>query len=285
VSEPAATRPLVALPAPPELPVPCLALVTDRHQAQGRPLAAVVAAALDGGVNLVQLREKDLSARELWALAIRLRELTEGRALFLVNDRLDVALAAGADGAHLAGHSLPPAAARAALGPERLIGCSVHDAAEAEAAARGGADYLLVGTLYPSRSHPGQAGAGPALVEGLRPLVDVPLVGIGGITARTAREVLVAGARGVAVISAIMAAPDPAAAAAKLRDALRTVEPLRRPGRPPQPPNIGGSPGTKAPTDARSVGMASPSQPPNPGGSQGAAGAHPRMGAADGPGR
>jgi thiamine-phosphate diphosphorylase len=217
----------------PELPVPCLALVTDRHATQGRPLDTVVAAALDGGVNLVQLREKDLSARELWALAIRLRELTEGRALLLVNDRLDVALAAGADGVQLAGHSLPPAAARAALGPQRLIGCSVHDATEAEAAARGGADFLLVGTLYPSRSHPGQAGAGPALIEEVRGAVDLPLVGIGGISALTARGVLMAGARGVAVISAIMAAPDPAAAAAKLRDALRTVEPLRR--GPPRP--------------------------------------------------
>jgi thiamine-phosphate pyrophosphorylase len=210
----------------PWLPAPCLMLVTDRHATQGRPLDAVVAGALDGGVNAVQLREKDLSARELWALAIRLRELTEGRALFLINDRLDVALAAGADGVHLAGHSLPPAAARAALGPERLIGCSVHDAAEAQAAAQGGADYLVVGTLYPSRSHPGVAGAGPALVEELRGLVEMPLVGIGGIIARNAREVLVAGARGVAVITAILAAPDPAVAAAKLRDALRTVEPL-----------------------------------------------------------
>jgi thiamine-phosphate pyrophosphorylase len=207
--------------------VPCLALVTDRQAAQGRRLETVVAAALDGGVNLVQLREKDLSARELWGLAIRLRELTEGRALLLVNDRLDVALAAGADGVHLAGHSLPPAAARAALGPGRLVGCSVHDTAEAEEAARGGADFLFVGTLYPSRSHPGRAGGGPRLVEELREAVDLPLVGIGGITARTAREVLMAGARGVAVISAIMAAPDPAAAAARLRDALRTVEPLR----------------------------------------------------------
>jgi thiamine-phosphate pyrophosphorylase len=176
----------------------------------------------------VQLREKDLTARELWAVAIRLRELTEGRALFLVNDRLDVALAAGADGVHLAGHSLPPAAARAALGPHPLIGCSVHDVAEAEAAARGGADYLLVGTLYPSRSKPGRESAGPGLVEEIRQAVDVPLLGIGGIIARNAREVLYAGARGVAVISAIMAAPDPAAAAAKLRQALRTVEPLSR---------------------------------------------------------
>ncbi|HLH26970.1 MAG TPA: thiamine phosphate synthase [Chloroflexota bacterium] len=233
MSAPEPRRAVEAAAAPPELPIPCLALVTDRHAAQGRPLDAVVAAALDGGVNLVQLREKDLPARELWSLATRLRELTAGRALFLVNDRLDVALAAGADGVHLAGHSLPPAAARALLGPDRLIGCSVHDAAQAEEAARGRPDYLFVGTLYPSRSHPGQPAAGPRLVEELRETTDVPLVGIGGITVRTAREVLMAGARGVAVISAIMAAPDPAAAAARLRDALRTVEPLRR--RPPQP--------------------------------------------------
>ncbi len=216
----------------PALPVPCLMLVTDRRAARGRPLEAVVAAALEGGVNAVQLREKDLSARELWALATRLREVTAGRALLLVNDRLDVALAAGADGVHLAGHSMPPAAARAVLGPDRLIGCSVHDVAEAEAAALGGADYLVVGTLYPSRSHPGGEATGPALVETLRGLVDVPLVGIGGIIARNAREVLIAGARGVAVISAIMAAPDPAGAAAGLREALRTVEPLRGIGGP-----------------------------------------------------
>ena len=210
----------------PPLPTPCLALVTDRHQTRGRPLEAVIGAALDGGVNLVQLREKDLSARELWAVAIRLRELTEGRALFLVNDRLDVALAAGADGVHLAGHSLPPAAARAVLGPARVLGCSVHDLAEAEAAAAGDPDYLLVGTLYPSRSKPGREAAGPALVQDLRGAVEAPLLGIGGITAHNAREALYAGARGVAVISAIMAARDPAAAAAKLREALRTVEPL-----------------------------------------------------------
>jgi thiamine-phosphate pyrophosphorylase len=217
------------LPSPPAqapaLPAPCLMLVTDRHATRGRPLEAVVAAALDGGVNVVQLREKDLPARELWPLAVRLRDLTAGRALFLINDRLDVALAAGADGVQLAGHSLPPAAARAVAGPGHLIGCSVHDAAEAVAAAEGGADYLLVGTIYPSRSHPDQPGAGPALIERLRATVDLPLVGIGGIAPANARAVLIAGARGVAVITAILAAPDPAAAAAALREALRTVEP------------------------------------------------------------
>jgi thiamine-phosphate pyrophosphorylase len=204
-------------------------LVTDRHQAQGRPLEAVVAAALDGGVNVVQLREKDLTARELWALAVRLRDVTAGRALLVINDRLDVAVAVEADGVHLGGHSLPASEARTVVGHGRLVGCSVHDRAEAEAAARGGADYLLVGTLYPSRSKPGRVAAGPALLEELREHVDLPLVGIGGIIPRNAREVLSAGGRGVAVISAIMAAPDPAAAAARLRQALRTVEPLRPP--------------------------------------------------------
>jgi thiamine-phosphate pyrophosphorylase len=206
-------------------------LVTDRHQARKRPLEWVVAAALDGGVNLVQLREKDLSARELWPLAARLRELTEGRALFVVNDRLDVALAVGADGVHLAGHSLPPGAARTVGGAARLIGASVHDLGEAERASQGGADYLLVGTLYPTGSKPGHPGAGPELLQEIREAVDVPLLGIGGITARTARDVLAAGARGVAVVSAIMGADDPAAAAAEIRQALRTVEPLPRPAR------------------------------------------------------
>jgi thiamine-phosphate pyrophosphorylase len=214
-----------------ELPIPCLALVTDRHLAPRRPLEVVVAAALDGGVNLVQLREKDLSARELWGLATRLRELTEGRALFVVNDRLDVALAVGADGVHLAGHSLPASAARSAAGPARLIGVSVHDRGEAELAALGGADYLLVGTLYPTGSKPGHPGAGPEMLRVIREAVDAPLLGIGGITAGTARDVLAAGARGVAVVSAIMTAEDPAAAAAELRQALRTVEPLPRPAR------------------------------------------------------
>jgi len=209
-----------------ELPAPALMLVTDRHQTRGRPLETVVAAALDGGVNLVQLREKDLPARELYGLARRLRDLTAGRALLLVNDRLDVALAVEADGAHLAGHSLPPVAARAVLGPHRLLGASVHSRAEAEAAACGGVDYLLVGTLYPSRSHPEVAPAGLGLVQELCRAVDVPLLGIGGITPRNAREVLAAGARGVAVITTITLAPDPAAAAARLRLALRTVEPL-----------------------------------------------------------
>jgi thiamine-phosphate pyrophosphorylase len=210
----------------PPLPAPALMLVTDRHQTRGRPLEAVVAAALDGGVNLVQVREKDLAARELYPLARRLRDLTAGRALLLINDRLDVALAVEADGAHLAGHSLPPEAARRVLGPERLLGVSVHSRAEAEAAAAAGADYLLVGTLYPSRSHPEIQAAGPGLVQELCQAVDVPLIGIGGIVPRNAREVLAAGARGVAVITAITLAPDPTTAAARLRMALRTVEPL-----------------------------------------------------------
>src|SRR5262249_26794947 len=149
----------------------------------------------------------------------------------VINDRLDVALAVQADGVHLAGHSLPPAQARAVVGGGYLVGCSVHDAAEATVAAAGGADYPFGGTLDPSRSKPGREAAGPGLIRGRGGGGALPLVGIGGIVPRNAREVLYAGARGVAVISAIMAAPDPAAAAARLRQALRTVEPLRQSGR------------------------------------------------------
>src|SRR5215211_2602487 len=118
--------------ARPELPAPALMLVTDSEQV-GERTREIVAAALDGGVNMVQLRAKTHTARELYALALRLRDLTAGRALLLINDRLDVARAVQADGAHLAGHSLPPVAARAALGEAMLLGVSVHSVAEAEA--------------------------------------------------------------------------------------------------------------------------------------------------------
>src|SRR5262249_49991061 len=122
-------------PAAAALPIPCLMLVTDRRLARGGDLVGVVDAAVDGGVNAVQLREKDLSAMELWRLAVRLRDAIGDRALFLVNDRLDVAMAVAADGVHLPGDGLPARAVRAVAGAGRLVGCSVHDVAQARACA------------------------------------------------------------------------------------------------------------------------------------------------------
>lgn len=211
-------------PVPPQaprwcrsLPRPVLHLITDR---QAPDLVARVDAALRGGVDWVQVRDKSAAAGELYALALDLLpRCRRAGAGLLVNDRVDVALAAGADGVHLARKSLPVAAARPLL-PGRLLGVSVHSLAEAVAAARAGADYLTFGSVFPTRSHPGQAPAGPEALAEVVAAVDVPVLAIGGITPANVAAVLATGAAGVAVISSILEEPDPAAAAARLREAL-----------------------------------------------------------------
>lgn len=200
---------------------PWLMLVTDRSLTPAAELPAAVEAAVAGGVDAVQLREKGLPAGELYRLGLQLRAVTARQgALLLVNDRLDVALAVGADGVHLGETALPVAAARAVAGGRLLIGRSVHGVEAALAAARAGADYLVVGTVFPSRSHPGGPVGGLELVRAVAAAVRVPVLGIGGITVANAAAVVQAGAAGVAVISAVLGAPDPAAAAAELRRAL-----------------------------------------------------------------
>ncbi len=197
-------------------------LVTDRAQTHGRPLEDVVRAALDGGVDAVQLREKDLLGAELLRLAEALRTLTAryGAAL-LVNDRVDVALAAGADGVHLGQHGIPPAVARRIVGRDRLIGVSTHTPAEAAEAARAGADFVVFGPVFAT---PSKAAYGPP--RGIEELgavagaLAIPVFAIGGITAARAAIVRVAGAGGVAVISAVVAADDPARAAREIAAAL-----------------------------------------------------------------
>jgi thiamine-phosphate pyrophosphorylase len=201
---------------------PSLYLVTDRRQAHGRPLADVVHAALDGGVDGVQLREKDLLGAELLRLATALRELTARYdAALLVNDRIDVALAAGADGVHLPRDGFPVPAARALLGARRLIAVSTHAPAEVTAAAAEGADFVVFGPVYATAS---KAAFGPP--RGTEDLAracaasTIPVLAIGGITAGRTAAVRAAGASGVAVVSAIMAAEDAAEAARELSRAL-----------------------------------------------------------------
>lgn len=205
------------------LPVPCLALVSDRTLCEDLPLAEKVAQAVAGGANLVQLREKDLPAGELLQLAQSLRRITAGRARLLVNDRLDVALAADADGVHLPERGLPVAEARRLLGREHIIGRSVHSLEEARRAQEEGADYVQVGTIYPSRSHPDAAPAGPRLIEEVARQLRIPVLAIGGLTAENVAEVMRSGAAGVAVISAILAAPSPQLAAEALWRAIQTA--------------------------------------------------------------
>lgn len=195
-----------------------LYLITDRMQTAGRELPAVVAEALRGGLRAVQLREKDLTAGQLFELAVELRQLTgEHGAKLLINDRIDVALAVAADGVHLGKASLPVSEARRILGGERLIGYSAHSVEEALQAQREGADFVTLGPVYqtPSKALYGDP-LGPGVLAKAARVLKIPLFALGGVSHVSAAEVLSAGAQGVALISAIMAAPDPALATESL---------------------------------------------------------------------
>lgn len=198
-----------------------LYFVTDRTQTNNRPLVEVVHAALDGGLQALQLREKDLEGGELYRLASTLRELTARyRTRLFINDRLDVALAVDADGVHLGQASVPVSTARQLLGPGKLIGVSTHSLDEITAAA--GADFLLFGPVYftPSKAEYGA----PQGVNRLRSAVlhgPAPVFAIGGMKLAQIPEALATGAHGIGVITAISAAPDPAQATRELLEKLR----------------------------------------------------------------
>jgi thiamine-phosphate diphosphorylase len=199
---------------------PSLMLITDRSRLRGRPIEEVASQAVDGGVTVVQLREKDLSSGDLYDLAVTVHAVLRGRALLLVNDRIDVAIAAGADGVHLPEHTLPLQKLRDYVGDACIVGRSVHSVEAALRAEQEGADYVQVGAVYETRSHPGQTPAGIALVRAVAEAVRVPIVAVGGITPERVAEVIEAGADGIAVIGAILDADDPQAAARALRTAL-----------------------------------------------------------------
>lgn len=199
-----------------------LYLVTDRHRTRGRPLLEVVEAALQGGVGAVQLREKDLPAGQLFDCARKLRELCRRYgARLLVNDRIDVALAAGADGVHLPVSSFACADARKLLGPTALIGVSTHSFAEAHAARAAGADFIVFGPVFdtPSKRAFGSPVGLDALARVTRETA-LPVFAIGGITADRVETVCQRGAHGVALVSAILAADDPCVAAESVTHSL-----------------------------------------------------------------
>ena len=206
----------------PDLPKPCLCLVTDRTLIKGGrgDLIERVSLAVEGGVDLVQLREKDLPSGELLELATSILAAIAGRAKLIVNERADVALAAGAQGVQLGEDALTVSAARKTVGSGALIGRSVHSESTASQAQADGADYLIVGTMFASRSHPGQEPAGPGLMRQISGNCRLPLIGIGGITPENAPQLIEAGASGVAVITNILAASDPKAASMRLKEAI-----------------------------------------------------------------
>ena len=211
-----------------------LYLCTDARRERG-DLAEFADAALAGGVDIIQLRDKGSvgeqrfgpleAGDELAALEVLADAARRHRALFAVNDRADIARAAGADVLHLGQGDLPLAVAREIVGPGGLIGLSTHDPEQAAtAAAAAGVDYFCVGPCWPTPTKPGRAAPGLQLVRRAAEITtDKPWFAIGGIDADRLSAVLDAGARRIVVVRAITAADDPRAAAAQLKSALAAV--------------------------------------------------------------
>lgn len=186
-------------------------------------LAATVAAAAQAGADVIQLREKGLSPRELYALAVKIQDVLANRHTKLViNGSVEVALAVDAAGVHLGYGSLPLPVVRRLL-PGKQVGVSVHTVAEAVQAQREGADYIIAGHIFATRSKAGLPPRGLAFLTQVCQAVTVPVLAIGGITAANASTVLHAGAAGIAVMSSVMAATEPGAVVTRLKKAL--VEP------------------------------------------------------------
>jgi thiamine-phosphate pyrophosphorylase len=205
---------------------PLLLLVTDRTRYGGRSLDDVFVAALGGGVNMIELREPDLSARDLLGEAERLRRLALGGVPLIVYDRVDVAVAAQADGVHLSENGLPISAAKQA-GRGILVGKTVQSVADAVAAEQAGADYLVVEPVFFSHYAPGHSPLGPTLVRRIKAKVHIPLLASGGITAGNAHQVIAAGADGISVVSEIVDSPDTRGATKCLAQAMREAWPTR----------------------------------------------------------
>jgi len=198
-------------------------LVTDRGILQGRAQLDAVAEAIEGGVTLIQLREKEVSSREFYQIAVKVKDLAHSKGVpLLINDRLDSALAVNADGLHIGQEDLPLKVARKLLGPDKIIGLSVSNLEDAVQGEKEGADYLGAGAVYPTTSKDvSESPIGPDGLKKIKDAVSIPVVGIGGINLFNIEEVKRTGVDGVAVISAIMGAPDIKDAARKLADAWR----------------------------------------------------------------
>ncbi len=188
---------------------------------EGQTYLSMVEAACQGGADMVQLREKNLPARELLALCKDLQAVCDRfGALFILNDRVDVAAAADVDGVHVGQDDLPVRQARRILGHRKLLGCSTHSVAQAFQAQGDGADYVSCGPVFATPTKPDYKPVGLDLVKQYRALVRVPFVAIGGIDGENVESVVRAGADRVAVVRALGAAPDPEVAARRLKEKI-----------------------------------------------------------------
>jgi len=198
--------------APFDLSTLGLYVILDRSATRGRDLDAILDGVITGGGRWVQLREKEWGIRQLLPVAERLlRQAREAGVCFIVNDRLDLALAVDADGVHVGQDDLPASSARRLL-PRRILGVSSHSLPQAREAETAGADYVAVGSIFPTDTKAEIHLVGLEAVRVLRPRIQRPLVAIGGITLENVGSVIQAGADGVAVISAVCGAEDPAGA-------------------------------------------------------------------------
>jgi thiamine-phosphate pyrophosphorylase len=205
-----------------------LCVITDARLAPGRDHVAIARAALAGGADMIQLRDKAGDMRALLPQARAIQALCRSHgAIFIVNDRLDLALAAEADGVHVGQEDLPAEPARRVLGPGRILGVSTHSREQAVAAQASGADYIGFGPMFATGTkETGYTPRGPAQLRKIRAAVPLPILAIGGITLENVAEVITAGATAPAVISAVVAAPDIAAAAAEFSRRILTAKGL-----------------------------------------------------------
>lgn len=201
-----------------------LYVITGDKFSRGRPVTQVVRGAIKGGATVIQLREKEFTARRLVEVGREIRKITlEHNVTFIVNDRVDVAAAVDADGVHLGQDDLPVNAARKILGPGKLVGISTHSVEQALRAEKDGADYIGVGPVFETNTKEDVcAPVGLELVRKVSRLVRIPKVAIGGIKAHNAADAMAAGADGIAVITAVVAAPDVEKAARELREIIQS---------------------------------------------------------------
>jgi len=205
---------MTTLPKP---PIRGLYVIVDPEQTRGRDAVEVARQALEGGASIIQWRDKSRDKGEQLPQLRAVRDLCRRHgALLIVNDHADLALAAGADGVHLGQKDLPPAAVRAFVPPDFIVGVSTNNVEEARRAQADGASYVAVGALFPTASKAVTRPASPQRLREVKQAVSVPVVGIGGINENNIDQVLAAGADAVAVISAVIAADDVREAAARL---------------------------------------------------------------------
>ena len=208
-----------------------LYVVTDSDLSKGRTDAEVARLAYEGGADAVQLRMKHSDGREMLEQAMEIRKVAdEFCKFFFVNDRVDIAMASGADGVHLGQSDIPLEVARDLMGETAIIGISVDNVDQAIAAAEGGADYIGIGSIFNTSTKPdAKQGVGLGAIYEIRQAVDIPIVAIGGINRGNIQDVVRAGADAAAVVSAVVAQDDIKSAAHELRDLILKVRPHVRP--------------------------------------------------------